>query len=266
MNRRIRPRRFKIFTAAQTAASQRNTIEKPRRFNCICLQVARLGFLYMKFTIATKLNMTSHFLESGTIIPVTVLHVGPAVVTQLKTKDKDKYEAVQIGYGKKKHLNKSMTGHYKGLGNFAVVKEFRVKDISGFEVGKKLDLADFQIGEMVDVTGIMKGRGFAGAVKRHGFGGMPASHGHDKPRAVGSIGQRFPQHVRKGLRMAGRMGGVGVTVKNLQVVDIDPKRHLISVKGAVPGHRNGLLQVVSTGKIKDLELKRVEKKDKKKET
>ncbi len=218
----------------------------------------------MKFTVAKKLNMTSHFLESGTVVPVTVLHVGPAVVTQVKTKEKDKYEAVQVGFGKKKHTSKSLTGHFKGLGSFAGLKEFRVKDVSAFEVGKKLDISEFQVGEMVDVTGIMKGRGFAGAVKRHGFGGMPATHGHDKPRAVGSIGQRFPQHVRKGLRMAGRMGGVGVTVKNLQIVDIDPKRNLISVKGAVPGHRNGLVQVVSTGKVKDLELKRTEKKEKKK--
>jgi large subunit ribosomal protein L3 len=218
----------------------------------------------MKFTIATKLNMTSHFLESGTVVPVTVLHVGPAVVTQVKTKEKDKYEAVQVGYGYKKHITKSQSGHLKGLGNFAVLQEFKLKDISGVEVGKKLDISDFVVGEVVNVTGIMKGRGFAGAIKRHGFGGMPASHGHDKPRAVGSIGQRFPQHVRKGLRMAGRMGGVGVTVKNLQIVDIDLKAGLIAVKGAVPGHRNGLLQVVSTGKVKDLELKKVEKKDKKK--
>ncbi|MDB4939975.1 MAG: ribosomal protein [Candidatus Doudnabacteria bacterium] len=218
----------------------------------------------MKFTIAKKLNMSSHFLETGTVVPVTILQVGPAVVTQVKTKEKDKYEAVQVGYGAKKSVSKALAGHYKGLGKFAMVKEFKMKDMSGVTVGQKLDLTDFQIGEMIDVTGIMKGRGFAGAIKRHGFHGMPASHGHDKPRAVGSIGQRFPQHVRKGLRMAGRMGGVGVTVKNLQIVDIDLTRNLISVKGAVPGHRNGLVQVVSTGKVKDLELKRIDKKEKKK--
>lgn len=208
--------------------------------------------------------MSSYFLESGLAIPVTILHAGPVVVTQIKSKAKDKYEAVQVGYGKKKNHSKALAGHFKGLGNFAVLKEFKVKDLAQFEVGKKIDIADFQVGEMVHVTGIMKGRGFAGAVKRHGFAGMPASHGHDKPRAVGSIGQRFPQHVRKGLRMAGRMGGVGVTVKNLQIVDIDPKRSLIAVKGAVPGHRNGLVEIVSTGKIKDLEVKRTEKKEKKK--
>lgn len=208
--------------------------------------------------------MTSHFLDSGNIVPVTVLQVGPAVVTQVKTKEKDKYQAVQVGYGSKKHVSKSLAGHFKDLGKFAVLTEFKMNDLTGIEVGTKFDLSEFQIGEMVNVTGIMKGRGFAGAIKRHGFGGMPASHGHDKPRAVGSIGQRFPQHVRKGLRMAGRMGGVGVTVKNLQIIDIDQKRNLLSVKGAVPGHRNGLLQVVSTGKVKDLEPKKVEKKEKKK--
>ncbi len=218
----------------------------------------------MKFAIAKKLNMTSHFLESGNVVPVTILQAGSLVVTQVKTKAKDNYDAVQVGYGKKKSVGKALAGHFKGLGSFAVVKEFKVKDLAGIETGKKFDITDFKIGEMVDVTGIMKGRGFAGAIKRHGFHGMPASHGHDKPRAVGSIGQRFPQHVRKGLRMAGRMGGVGVTVKNLQIIDIDAKRNLIAVRGAVPGHRNGLVQVVATGKVKDLEPKQAVKKDKKK--
>lgn len=208
--------------------------------------------------------MTSHFLESGTAVPVTVLKAGPVVVTQVKTQDKDKYQAIQVGYGAKKKVSKALAGHFKGAGKFAIVKEFRVKDTDSFEVGKKLDISDFQIGEYVNVTGIMKGRGFAGPIKRHGFHGMPASHGHDKPRAVGSIGQRFPQHTRKGLRMAGRMGGVGVTVKNLQIIDIDPKRGLLAVKGAVPGHRNAFVSVVSTGKVKDLEPKQEVKKEKKK--
>lgn len=218
----------------------------------------------MKFTIGQKLNMSTHFLESGTVAPVTVLKAGPVVITQIKTSDKDKYQAVQVGFGKKKNINKAQAGHVKGLGKFSILKEFKVKDLAGLEVGKKMDISEFQIGEFVNVTGIMKGRGFTGAVKRHGFAGMPASHGHDKPRAVGSIGQRFPQHVRKGLRMAGRMGGVGVTVKNLQIMDIDAKRGLLSVRGAVPGHRNGLVQIVSTGLVKDLEVKKVEKKEKKK--
>ena len=208
--------------------------------------------------------MSSHFLESGTVIPVTVLEAGPIVITQVKTDAKDKYSAVQVGFGRKKSTSKSVSGHVKGAGPFAVLKEFRVDDSSAYTVGTQIDTTEFKIGEIVDVVGIMKGRGFAGAMKRHGFHGMPASHGHDKPRAVGSIGQRFPQHVRKGLRMAGRMGGVHVTVKNLQIVDIDVKRNLIAVSGAVPGHRNGVVEIVSTGKIKALEFVPVVKKDKKK--
>jgi large subunit ribosomal protein L3 len=218
----------------------------------------------MNFIIGKKLNMSTHFLENGIAVPVTILEVNPVVVTQIRTKEKDKYEAVQVGYGKKKAINKPSAGHLKNLGNFAHLKEFRVKDLSGIEVGQKIDASGFEIGEMVDVVGIMKGRGFAGAIKRHGFHGMPASHGHDKPRAVGSIGQRYPQHVRKGLRMAGRMGGVAVTMKNLQVIEVDAKKNLIAVKGAVPGHRNGIVQVISTGKVKPLTPPVVESKGKKK--
>ena len=208
--------------------------------------------------------MTSHFLENGIAVPVTILKASPLTVTQVKTKEKDQYQAIQVGYGKKKHISKAQAGHFKGLGSFANVKEFKVKYLTGIEVGHKFDISDFQIGEILHVTGIMKGRGFAGAIKRHGFHGMPASHGHDKPRAVGSIGQRYPQHVRKGLRMAGRMGGLAVTVKNLQVIDIDVKRNLMAVKGAVPGHRNGLVEVVSAGKVKPLIVETTVKKDKKK--
>lgn len=207
--------------------------------------------------------MSTHFLENGTAVPVTVLKADPVTITQLKTLEKDKYQAVQVGYGKKTKVSRALLGHTKGE-KFARLTEFKVKDLADFEVGKKIDLKDFQTGEMVDVIGVMKGRGFAGVIKRHGFHGMPASHGHDKPRAVGSIGQRYPQHVRKGLRMAGRMGGVGVTVKNLQVIDIDIEKGLIAVKGAVPGHRNGIVEIVSTGKVKDLIPAQTEKKDKKK--
>lgn len=217
----------------------------------------------MKFAIAKKLNMTSHFLETGTVIPVTVLQASPMVVTQLKTAEKDKYQAVQVGYGKKKSATKAIAGHLKQAGPFAFLKEFRTENVADYQVGQELK-ASFEVGELVHVTGVMKGRGFAGAMKRHGFHGMPASHGHDKPRAVGSIGQRYPQHVRKGLRMAGRMGGVGVTVRNLQIVDFDEKRNLIAVRGAVPGHRNGIVHVVSAGTSKPLEFipKTSEKKKK----
>lgn len=197
--------------------------------------------------------MTQYFTESGEVIPVTVIKASPMVVTQVKTKEgKDKYTAVQVGTGAKKRSTKALAGHLKELGSFAVIKEFRVNDATAYQRGQKVDISGFQVGEVVHVEGISKGRGFAGAIKRHGFAGFPASHGHDKPRSVGSIGQRFPQHTRKGLRMAGHMGVENVTVKNLQVVEVDAARGLISIKGAVPGHRNGLVRVVSTGQVKPL--------------
>jgi len=187
------------------------------------------------------------------------------VVTQVKsTEGKDKYNSVQVGIGKKKKVSKSLQGHLKDLGTFSVLAEFRVKDTAEYQRGKKLDVSSFQIGEMVNAIGVGKGRGFAGAMKRHGFHGFPMSHGHNKPRSVGSIGQRFPQHVRKGMRMAGHMGVLQVTVKNLQVVEIDAKRNLISVKGAVPGHRNSLVKIISTGKIRPLVKSELETEVKKK--
>lgn len=210
--------------------------------------------------------MSQYFDEkSGEVVPVTVVKAGSMVVTAVKTAEgKDKYSAVQVGIGKKKKLSKSLQGHLKDLGNFSVLAEFRVSETKEYEKGKKLDLSGFQIGEMVDVIGISKGRGFAGAIKRHGFAGFPASHGHNKPRSVGSIGQRFPQHVRKGMRMSGHMGVQQVTVKNLQVVEVDAAKNLLTLKGAVPGHRNGLIKVISTGKVKPL-VRIVEvKEDKKK--
>lgn len=220
----------------------------------------------MNFLIGHKLNMSQYFDEkSGEVVPVTVVKAGSMVVTAVKTAEgKDKYSAVQVGIGKKKKLSKSLQGHLKDLGNFSVLAEFRVSETKEYEKGKKLDLSGFQIGEMVDVIGISKGRGFAGAIKRHGFAGFPASHGHNKPRSVGSIGQRFPQHVRKGMRMSGHMGVQQVTVKNLQVVEVDAAKNLLTLKGAVPGHRNGLIKVISTGKVKPL-VRIVEvKEDKKK--
>ncbi len=176
-----------------------------------------------KFAIAKKLKMTSYFLESGTVIPVTVLQASPLVITQIKTAIKDKYNAVQVGYGSKKAANKPLSGHIKGNKPFAMLKEFRTEGNEEHQVGQNIS-AEFEIGQTKKIAGLS-----------------------------GSIGQRFPQHVRKGLRMAGRMGGVGVTVKNLQVIDFDAKRNLIAVKGAVPGHRNGIVQVVSAGVSKPLE-------------
>lgn len=212
--------------------------------------------------------MTQHFAETGEVIPVTMVKAAPVVVTQVKTKaGKDKYEAVQVGTPKSiagsKRLSKAVKGHIKDAKVNKLV-EFRVSDASSFSVGQNVDVSAFQVGELVTVVGTMKGRGFAGAIKRHGFAGFPASHGHDRPRSVGSIGQRFPQHVRKGLRMSGHMGTTQVTVKNLQVVAVDASKNLLALRGAVPGHRNGMIKIVSTGVVKPLVKQEEVKDDKKK--
>jgi large subunit ribosomal protein L3 len=231
-------------------------------------------YLNMNFLIGKKLNMSQYFTENGEVIPVTVVHGQPMTVTQIKSLEgKDKYSAVQVGTGplrprseasKRKKVSKSIAGHTKELGAFSVLAEFRVPDVSIYQRGQKLDISSFQIGEMVNVIGISKGRGFAGAMKRHGFAGFPASHGHNKPRSVGSIGQRFPQHTRRGLRMAGHMGVEGVTVKNLQVVEVDAAKNLLTLKGAIPGTRNGIIKVISTGKVKPLFKVEAVKEEKKK--
>ncbi len=213
--------------------------------------------------------MSQWFAPTGEVIPVTIVKASPMTVTQVKTKEgKDGYNAVQVGIAKQiagsKRTTKAIAGHVKDLGKFGKLAEFRTDDAASMEIGKKLDVSTFQIGEVVNVTGDMKGRGFTGAIKRHGFAGFPASHGHDRPRSVGSIGQRFPQHTRKGLRMSGHYGDSQVTVKNLQIVEIDPAKNLIAIKGALPGHRNAVVRIVSTGKVKPV-VKVVEvKEDKKK--
>ena len=201
--------------------------------------------------------MTQFFAENGEVFPVTVVSVPEMTVTQVKTADsKDKYNAVQVGISAdvagSKRTNKSKTGHSKDLGQFGKFIEFRVDDTADYAVGNKLDASKFEIGEVVNVIGVMKGRGFAGAMKRHGFKGFPASHGHDKPRSMGSIGSRYPQHVNKGRRMPGHMGTQHVTVKNLQVVDVDVEKALIMVKGAIPGANTGMVRIISTGEVKPL--------------
>lgn len=194
-----------------------------------------------KFILAEKLNMSQVF-QAGQAVPVTILRAGPVTVVQIKSQDKDKYSAVQVGFGKRQRASQALAGHTKGLGNFAALVEFRVSDTAGLARGQVITAENFQPGDMVKITGEMKGRGFAGPIKKYGFKGAPASHGHDHPRAVGSIGGRFPQHVRKGKRMAGRMGG-SRTVKNLEVVDVDGKRNLMAVKGAVPGAYGGIVKI-----------------------
>ncbi len=200
----------------------------------------------MKFILGKKLNMTSVYAATGEKIPVTVIEAGPCRVVQVKTADRDGYQAVQVGFGGRKRVSRALSGHYKNGSKFRYVREFRVSD-GEYAPGQEVTVKEFERGDIVDAQGIMKGRGFAGPVKRHGFHGAPASHGHDHPRAVGSIGSRFPQHTLKGTRMAGRMGGHNVTVKNLTVIDIDPDRNLLFVSGAIPGASGGLVKIRSTG-------------------
>lgn len=223
----------------------------------------------MNFIVGKKLNMTQYFAENGMVFPVTVVSVPEMTITQVKTVDsKDKYNAVQVGITPEiagsKNANKPKTGHSKNLGSFGKFIEFRVEDTADYTVGNKLDASKFEIGEVVNVIGTMKGRGFAGGMKRHGFHGFPASHGHDKPRSVGSIGQRYPQHVNKGHRMAGHMGTQNVTVKNLQVVDVDLENSLMMIKGAIPGANGGLIKIKSTGTVKPLVVAAPENDKKKK--
>ncbi|OGE81477.1 MAG: 50S ribosomal protein L3 [Candidatus Doudnabacteria bacterium RIFCSPLOWO2_02_FULL_48_8] len=183
----------------------------------------------MKFILAEKLNMSQIF-KDGKAIPVTILRAGPVKVTAVKNLDRDKYQAVQVGFGRSKKRA------------FGKLSEFRVSDVKSFAKDQEIRVDSFVVGDRIKVTAEMKGRGFAGPIKKYGFKGAPASHGHDHPRAVGAIGGRFPQHVRKGLRMASRMGGVR-TIRNLEVVDVDSERNLIAVKGAVPGARGGIVKI-----------------------
>ncbi len=200
----------------------------------------------MSFILAKKIGMTQRFHENGAVVPVTLVEAGPCVVAQVKTADKDGYSAVQLSFGTAKHATKARAGHTKDLQANAHLKEVRVDDTQGLERGKLIDASTFAVGNVVRVTGTAKGKGFQGVVRRHGFRGGPASHGHkDNLRMPGSIGATFPQHVMKGLRMAGRMGGQKTTVENLEVVEVDASKNLIALKGAVPGSRGSLLLIQS---------------------
>lgn len=214
-----------------------------------------------KFILAQKKEMTQKFAQDGMVIPVTRVIAGPCVVTQIKTGAKDGYTAVQLGFGKKKNLSKPIKGHLKNLGNFQYLKEFRVADQDSsprfageagekLAVGKILAAKIFIPGDIVKISGVSKGKGFQGVVKRHGFSGSPATHGHkDQLRMPGSIGASGPQHVMKGTRMPGRMGGNSVTVKNLKVVEVNPTTNEIFIKGALPGAKDTLLLISGIGDL-----------------
>lgn len=200
----------------------------------------------MKYIIGEKLGMTQLISDKGEITPVTLLSAEEAVVLQIRTSEKDGYSAVQVGSGakKEKNLSKALKGHFKNLGSFRTVKEFRVDDVSGYQVGDKLAVANFAVGDLVKISARSIGRGFQGVVKRHGFKGGPASHGHrDVLRKPGSIGGRFPQRVLKGKRMAGRMGQNRVTLKNIEVMKVDPDKKIIALRGAVPGKKGTMVEI-----------------------
>lgn len=205
----------------------------------------------MKGILGKKVGMTQVFDDTGEAIPVTVIEAGPCYVTQIKSEKRDGYEAIQLGFGEARRLNKPQRGHLpKGVPDLRYSREVSVDDVSAYEVGQKIDASVFAVGDLVDVTGISKGKGFAGAMKRHGFSGGPITHGQsDRARAPGSIGSTStPGRVFKGMRMAGHMGHERVTVQNLQVVLVDPERNLLAVRGAVPGARGGLVAVKSAVK------------------
>jgi len=199
--------------------------------------------------IGRKLGMGQIFGDDGKAEAVTAIEAGPCVVTQVKTRDKEGYNAAQLGFGQTKRLNSPQRGHLKKLGQFKHLQEFRVADAGDIKVGDKIDVSLFKEGDRVDITGVSKGKGFAGVVKRHHFAGGPKTHGQsDRHRAPGSIGATTsPGRVLKGMRMAGHMGDSRVTVRHLQVYKADPERNLLLVRGAVPGAKNGLLLIKKVG-------------------
>ena len=204
----------------------------------------------MKFILGTKKNITETFEDDGTCHCVTVVVVPDAYVTQVKTVESDGYTAIQFGSGltKENKLSKPLRGHLKDLGMFKYIKEIRLdgKESAIFKRGDRIDVSLFKVGDLVDIRAISKGKGFQGVVKRHGFSGGSRTHGQKhserEPGAIGG-GGRAGGRVRKGLRMAGRMGGETVSVRNLKVVDVDEKNHEISIIGAIPGNRGSLVEI-----------------------
>lgn len=201
---------------------------------------------YMKFILGKKQNMTQFFAAGGKVFPATIVSVMPGVVTQVKSKEKDGYTATQVGFGSKKaeKLSKAQKGHFKELGNFSEVREFRAPNDEAMAVGQAVTLEAFTEGDVIRVSGITKGKGFQGVVKRHGFGGGPRSHGQKhSEREPGSIGGGLRTRVPKGMRMAGRTGSDKVTVRNLKILHIDKDSNLMVISGAIPGRRGTLIEI-----------------------
>lgn len=207
-----------------------------------------------KGLIGKKIGMTQIFDEAGKVVPVTVIEAGPCVVTQLKTAENDGYEAVQLGFGdvSPKHTNKPMTGHFKknDLPFKRTLKEFRLDDISNVNVGDVLKADVFAAGDVIDVSGVSKGKGFQGAIKRHNQHRLKETHGTGPVvRQAGSMGAcSSPSRIFKGKGMAGHMGAENVTVQNLVIVKIDAENHLIAIKGAIPGPKGGVVCITDAVK------------------
>ncbi|CAN5609070.1 50S ribosomal protein L3 [soil metagenome] len=198
--------------------------------------------------LGRKVGMTQVFLADGTLVPVSVVAVEPNTVTALRTTERDGYNAVQLGAGRARRLTKPRLGQLKDLPPVRNAREFRLDDVSEYEVGQTLDVTLFAEGDVIDVTGVSKGKGFAGTIKRHNFRRGPETHGSDSHRQPGSIGAGTdPGRVFKGTPMAGRMGNDRVTVKKMTVIRADAERNLLLVKGPVPGARNALVVVRKTG-------------------
>jgi len=204
----------------------------------------------MKTILGTKEKMTQVFDENGVVHPATIIKAGPVVVTQVKTKSSDGYNAIQVGFGEKaeKNLSKAVKGHFKDLGNFRYVREFRIEgEMPEIKVGDKFEAGIFAVGDAVRISSTSKGKGFQGVVKRHGFKGGPRSHGqkHSEREAgsIGGSGGRAGGRVAKGIRMAGRTGGDKVTLKDVVVVGVNPETAEIYVRGAVPGRRGTLVEI-----------------------
>ena len=208
-----------------------------------------------KAIVATKVGMTQVWDDDGVVVPVTVLRVQPCRVVQIKTPERDGYSALQVTYGQRDpgKLTMPEAGHFSSAGVDAGVQlvELRVDDVSEYEVGQAITADSFASGERIDVTGVSKGKGFAGTMKRHGFGGASATHGahrnHRKPGAIGACAT--PSRVFKGKRMSGRMGGEKVTTLNLAVVEADPEREIILVRGSVPGPKKSTVLVRNAAKV-----------------
>lgn len=195
--------------------------------------------------VGRKLGMTQIFESDGKAVPVTVIEAPPLTVVQVKTLEKDGYEAVQVGIGTRKRVNSPQKGHMKSLGQFRYLRELKVDSIGDWEAGKTVGVEIFEPGDLVDVSGPSKGKGFAGVMKRHGFHGGPKTHGQsDRPRSPGSIGAgTSPGKVIKGMKMGGHMGTNQVTVKSLRVVRSDAAKGILMVRGAVPGTEGALVKV-----------------------